>query len=271
MSHIHFDRKKHVFMGLTLFVVFLSALVWQFLPAQDPPAYFDFADQRIWFGIPNAQDVVSNLGFLFVGLYAIWQIRLHRLGAQLSVEHRRLILTLAIGSVLTFWGSSYFHWEPNTSRLFWDRLPLSIVFSSLIALLVVDRVDPQWGIKTAWILIPAGVFTVIGWSTEVISLRPYIILQFGGILLAVAIVASLRKGRLSNQKISLGLGAYGLAKLFELWDRPIFELSTQFTGFHLISGHSLKHYFAAVALWAIFKAGENTGAQTISAGSNHTD
>jgi hypothetical protein len=45
--------------------------LWEKLPAADNPAYFDFAEQRTFLGIPHFGDVVSNLPFLFVGVWAL--------------------------------------------------------------------------------------------------------------------------------------------------------------------------------------------------------
>jgi hypothetical protein len=42
---------------------------------------------------------------------------------------------------------------------------------------------------------------------------------------------------------------YVLAKLFELGDATVFEL----TG-HLVSGHTLKHLAAALAAWPVIRA-----------------
>src|SRR5215471_16952683 len=41
-----------------------------FLPRIEIPNYFDFADQRSLFGVPNFWNVASNLPFLFVACWA---------------------------------------------------------------------------------------------------------------------------------------------------------------------------------------------------------
>jgi hypothetical protein len=48
--------------------------------------------------------------------------------------------------------------------------------------------------------------------------------------------------------VVLGLGAYALAKLFELGDQRIFDAG------HIISGHSLKHLCAAAGVWLLAAA-----------------
>ena len=33
-------------------------------------------------------------------------------------------------------GSSYYHWKPSNSRLVWDRLPMTVGFMSLVAVVI---------------------------------------------------------------------------------------------------------------------------------------
>src|SRR5690606_39385618 len=55
-----------------VFLVVFFALVlgaWGKLPRFDPPIYFEFADRRVFFGVSNSMDVLSNLAFLWVGIH----------------------------------------------------------------------------------------------------------------------------------------------------------------------------------------------------------
>ena len=45
------------------------------------------------------------------------------------------------------------------------------------------------------------------------------------------------------------IGLYALAKLLEISDSDVFDVSG-----HLISGHSLKHGVAAAAAWPVLRA-----------------
>jgi hypothetical protein len=38
-------------------------------------------------------------------------------------------------------GSGYYHWRPSNSRLVWDRLPMTVGFMSLIAVVVSETVQ----------------------------------------------------------------------------------------------------------------------------------
>ena len=112
--------------------------------------YHTFADERplplcAGCGIPNAQNVVTNAPFFFVGLAGMrmvwsadtmWGIDLGpapealSLGADMATQGERLAwFTYFAGIFLTSLGSAYYHWRPNSPRLFWDRLPMTIGMS----------------------------------------------------------------------------------------------------------------------------------------------
>ncbi len=215
--------------------------LWEKLPAADNPSYFNFAEQRTLLGIPHFGDVISNLPFLFVGVWAL----LFLAKKKKKDLHVTSGLIIAVSSILICLGSAYFHWKPNTETLFWDRLPMSVAFGSIMALIIGDRTKEKFGWWVTAILIPLGVLTVVGWSQGWFSLRPYLILQFGSMIAVFTIACLRRKGKIPNKAIWACLGFYVAAKVFEVLDLPVYEL----TGF--ISGHTIKHVLAAVALYKI--------------------
>jgi hypothetical protein len=215
--------------------------LWELLPASDNPAYFDFADQRTILGIPYFGDVISNVPFLFVGIFALYVLGKTKKWDLYSVCGA----IIGFSGILIFFGSSYFHWLPNTDRLFWDRLPMTIAFSSIMALIIGDRTKIKYGWQAMGILIPFGFITVIGWKSGWLTLRPYIVLQFGSMLAVAAVIFLRRKGKISNRSILACLGFYAGAKFFEVFDVRVYDL----TGF--VSGHSIKHVLAALALYKI--------------------
>ena len=74
------------------------------------------------------------------------------------------------------------------------------------------------------------------------DLRAYALVQFGS-LLAIVLLLVLRPGRLRGTGyLVAALVAYAVAKVFEFADRPIFALDD------IVSGHTLKHLVAAMAL-----------------------
>ncbi len=217
------------------------------IPLKDPEAYFNFADQRVWLGIPYFGDVVSNLAFLFVGVYWLWVMRGSRPGAGAGAPSflRRYAVILCWVCILTFLGSSYFHWAPSPETLFWDRLPMSIGFSTIVGLMLSDRVDRDLGWRVTLVLVPLGAFTVIGYAYDWLSLRPYFILQYGSLLFLLGLSLVRRHGEIRNTMLWSALGFYVLAKVAENLDAQIYSL----LGF--MSGHNLKHLIAAVALYQL--------------------
>lgn len=227
---------------VSLFILFIFLiLVWQNLPLQDAADYFNFADQRNFLGIQNALDVLSNLGFLFVGIYGI--LVLKKSTQSLNKELLLLGYLFSLSIVLVSVGSAYFHLNPNTQTLFWDRLPMTLAFSAISSILVIDKIDKKIGLLFAVLLIPLSALTVIGWSSAWFSLRFYLAVQFGSIVFVLLLVLLRSSGLIKNQAVYSMLGLYILAKILESYDSQIFL----FTNF--ISGHTLKHLAATVAIF----------------------
>jgi hypothetical protein len=93
-------------------------------PIAQDETYHLFADGRALCGIPNFWNVVSNLPFAIVGALGLWKLR------------TALDRALFTGILLTFFGSAYYHLAPSDGRLIWDRLPMTIVFMSLLACVI---------------------------------------------------------------------------------------------------------------------------------------
>ena len=94
-------------------------------PLTQDQSYHQFADQRTIFGIPNFWNVVSNLPFLAVGVAGLRRFR-----------NDPATVVFFLGVLLTGVGSSYYHWDPNDDTLFWDRLPMTLSFAAILALVV---------------------------------------------------------------------------------------------------------------------------------------
>jgi hypothetical protein len=104
-------------------------------PIPQDQGYHHFADQRTLFGVPNFWNVVSNLPFIAVG--SVGLRRFHRNPA---------IFVIFLGIFLTGFGSSYYHWDPSDRTLFWDRLPITLCFMAILAVVVEERVSPRLGL-----------------------------------------------------------------------------------------------------------------------------
>ena len=232
----------------------LAALFFFEPPVAQNPAYFQFADQRELFGIANSLDVLSNLGFLMVGMLGLaWVIR-HPPGADRSYlsAWERFVNGLFFSGVLaTALGSAWFHHHPDIHSLVWDRLPMTVSFMALLALIIAERM----GLKTARILLPFlvlfGSGSVFWWAWGEAhghgDLRPYVFVQFFP-LLAILLLLALFPPRYTRTRDLIGMiGWYALAKLFEFYDAQIFALG------HWVSGHTLKHLAAATATYWIYR------------------
>jgi hypothetical protein len=114
----------------------------------------------------------------------------------------------------------------------------------LYALVIGERVSMDLGRRLLAPLVIAGVASVLWWDfTESAGrgdLRPYALVQFVPVL-TIPFLLWKRKGVYTHTKeLFLAVLWYGVAKVFEALDRPIFE----FNG--IVSGHTLKHLASSV-------------------------
>jgi len=143
-------------------------------------------------------------------------------------------------------GSAYYHWAPDNASLVWDRLPMTIAFMGLFISVVTDRMGPSTGKALFVPLLVGGVVSVIYWSYSG-DLRPYGLVQFLPIALLVLMcwLFPAHHGLYGKYLGAIFL-LYGAAKIFEYYDRQIWDLLG-----HTLSGHTLKHLFAAAATAAV--------------------
>lgn len=231
--------------GLFAFVILFFSLIWFRLPAEDAQAYFDFADQRCILGIDNFSDVLSNLAFALVGFYGLYLIQKN---SFLHEEQRFIGRVLSAAMILVSIGSAYFHYYPTVERLFWDRVPMVLAFISVIALLITDRADKKLGLQVLFVLFVVCSLTLLLWRLNYLNLRPYLLIQFGGLLYIVLISCLRPKGQIANAHVASAFAFYALAKVFETFDKNIYEM----TG--IMSGHTLKHLAAALSMFVLIQA-----------------
>lgn len=213
------------------------ALIAAFGPAvQQPSLYHAFADQRALLGIPHALDVLSNLPFLLLGLFGM--SRLHAADAR----WKGLYLLLCLGLLLTFLGSSAYHLAPGDTGLLYDRLGMLVLFAAILGLSAADRLGFGAARMTVLGVAVGGAAALWAWhSTD--NLLPWIVLQAGGMLL-LALLACCRPLRGAHGfKLGLCVAWYALAKLCELNDGGLFQLSGEW-----LSGHSIKHLLSGLAV-----------------------
>ena len=228
-----------------------SAIVVAMSPVPQDPAYHAFADRRTMFGVPNALNVLSNVAFLVAGWFGLWVLRDRGREASMFAgvpvaQARRAYVALFAGTLLTGVGSAYYHLAPDSARLVWDRLPMTIGFMGLLSAIVGERVSARAARLLFVPLLAAGAASVAYWgwteSHGAGDLRPYGLVQFGSLAIVVLLLALYRAPQAATPYLVTALAAYGAAKLFEAFDALIFSAGG------LVSGHTLKHVAAAVGL-----------------------
>jgi len=239
--------RKYARAILALITVSACIALWLHGRIPQDPAYHAFADTRQIAGIENFCNVLSNLPFLLFGLYGLSRVR--RLAEPAS---RTGYVALCLGVMLVGFGSACYHHAPSNASLVWDRLPMTIAFMALFSLLLDERAVLGAKIPTLWPLLIAGIASVAYWRWSEIQgngdLRPYVLVQFLPIVL-VPIILWLFPGRyLSARLLLVALAIYVGAKVFELFDHQLLQA----TG--LVSGHTIKHLLAAVAVLCIILA-----------------
>ena len=237
ISNMVGDRIKLNLPLLVLFGLMVASLGGVLLlpPIPQDQSYHQFADQRTILGVPNFWNVVSNLPFLAVGAAGLRRFR---------TDPATVVFFL--GVFLTGVGSSYYHWNPNDDTLFWDRLPMTLSFAAILALVVKERASERAGALLLWPALATGLFSLLVWRwTD--DLRIYFWVQFFPGL-AVVLLFLLYRPKYSGTFYWVVAGLlYALAKVFEFTDKAIYSAG------NLLSGHTLKHLAAAGACFAILR------------------
>lgn len=235
------NRGHLVVAGIVLAVLAVFLLAQ---PFPQPHGYFAFADDRTVFGVPNFWNVASNALFLVPGIAGLWLLagkpRAGVLPALSPAYH-----VLFSGILLTAFGSAWFHLAPNPHTLFWDRLPMTIAFMSLVAIIAGEHVDAKTGKYALWPLLAIGAASVLYWDwsegRDAGDLRLYGIVQFLPMLLIPVLLLTYRSAFDHTGFLWIVLALYVLAKGVEHLDREIYNLG------HFVSGHTVKHLLAALA------------------------
>jgi hypothetical protein len=200
-------------------------------PILQPAGYHAFADARSLSGLANAADVLSNLGFLLIGLYGLLHVRPAR------PAHAMFFVAI----LMTAFGSSWYHLAPDDARLLWDRLPIALACVSLLAASLEDAFPARFAaLPTLAALCALGVASVFWWSATG-NLGPYLLLQLAPLVLVPALQWQSGTALAQRRAFGIAIGLYVLAKVCELADGAILDVV------HAVSGHTLKHLFATLA------------------------
>ena len=215
-------------------VASLSGLLLLPTISQDQ-SYHQFADQRNSLGVPNFWNVVSNLPFIAVGAAGLRRF-----------HHDPATVVLFLGILLTGFGSSYYHWNPNDGTLFWDRLPMTLCFMAILASAVEERVNAKTGAVLLWPLLIIGVLSLLLWRWTG-DLRLYIWVQFFPCLVLPLLFLLFPPKYTGTSYWVIAAALYAFAKLLEFYDGAVYSAES------ILSGHTIKHLAAAAACFAVLK------------------
>jgi len=240
----HLNGKKARLWVVAILTLAAVVVVYLLPPISQPISYHRFADQRRVLHIPNFWNVVTNLPFLFVGLYGLSLTRYSKDYSGIKL----IYCLLFFGVLLTGVGSAYYHWHPDNDTLVWDRIPMTTVFMAFLSACLYEFISPSIGFILLFPLVLVGIFSVWWWHhSELIGqgdLRLYALVQFYPALV-IPILFWLFYTADLKQVIRCLIWIivwYAIAKLFEHFDTSIYHL----TG---VGGHALKHLAAALSTW----------------------
>lgn len=228
-----------------LVLLVLGPLVWLMIghgtPILQDRGYHLFADARSCLGITNFGNVASNLLFLLTGTAGMHWCWHKRSGAW------RSWLVFFTGVALVFFGSAYYHSTPGDDTLVWDRLPMTMAFMGLFTALVSEHLGNKLEPGLLALALLTGISSVLWWQYSG-DLRIYVWVQ-GAPLLAIPYVIAAFPARYTHRHYLLyGVGFYALAKVAESFDHPIYAATGA-----VISGHSVKHLLAAIAVFCVYR------------------
>jgi len=239
-------HNKNVGFGL-LSIAFLAVIVAFFFvePVAQNLDYHLFSDTRGFAYFPNALNVLSNIPFIVIGIFGLMALNNDQL--TVSATNKLPYVFLFLGTALVGVGSGYYHLTPNNETLVWDRMPMTIAFMSLYAIVISEFVSEKLGRRLLFPLIAIGIASVIyWWLTEMRGegdLRFYAAVQFLPILTIPILLMFFHTNYDRINGYWLLIFSYVAAKVVETLDYQLHELLT------IISGHSIKHVLPALGLY----------------------
>ncbi|MDP6869295.1 MAG: hypothetical protein QGI21_00785 [Candidatus Poseidoniaceae archaeon] len=210
-------------------------------------SYHAFADNRTLLGIQNGLDVISNLAILYPGLLGLM---LHNERKD-DFEYRDGIESLIHyhlfgGMLVTFVGSVLYHLDPTDTTLILDRFGMAIVIACYCSLLISDFISVDLAKKMHTPIIIIGISTILYWAI-IDDLRAYFIFKHQPLILIMILLIYGKNSYDKSQYYLWSISFIMLATLVENLDVEIYK------SLGIISGHTLKHIFAGIALWWIYK------------------
>jgi len=233
------SQRERVLAGL---LALLALTAWALPYTPQDESFHQFVDGRAWLGIPNAQNVLSNLPIALAGMAGLGLLALRRLNTTSTALTANLVLFFA-GLIVTAGCSAWYHAAPTGSNLVLDRMGLVLAYAGTLGLLAADKVSARAGWAMAALGLAAGPASVLWWQASG-DVAPYAVVQFGAMLLLLLAALSWREG--GGPGWGWVLVLYAAAKLCEMYDYEIYAW-----GGHVAAGHALKHLLAAGTALAV--------------------
>lgn len=229
--------KKENTGALLLIILAFIAIIAMFLvqPIKQSEHYHRFSDEQTLFGIPNFLNVISNLPFLVVGLLGL-------LHSNVFKENKLQYIIFFGGIALVSFGSAYYHFNPTSQSLVWDRLPMTLAFMALFSIIISEFINLRAGQVMLFPFLCVGIISIVVWLIND-DLRMYALVQFYPVLAIPIVLVFCKSANISSKPYWLLLLAYILAKMFEHMDLQVHEV------FKMISGHTMKHIIAALGIY----------------------
>lgn len=246
-------RLKLWLLGVSSVVVLLLAAI--FPPTPQPILYHQFADQETFLSIHNFLNVVSNLAILLsglVGLRFVWWC--YCSPTQQSFVNKAACWPYFIvffSVAMIGFGSAYYHWVPDNETLLWDRLPIALGVTALLAATLTERVSLRVGLWALPVLVILGGVSVLYWywteQSGAGNLNYYIVVQFYSLLLIVLLSLFFSSHYTRGSDMYQVVALYAIAKVAETFDQEIYDWG------QVVSGHTIKHLLAAAAIYLIVR------------------
>ncbi|KAE8719378.1 importin-4-like isoform X1 [Hibiscus syriacus] len=141
--------------------------------------YHNFADQRQFFDSYTYKLRITTLMVLIIVAFAAGEV----MWSVIVIEFYACDKVCKVNCGLDL----FFHWcgccwgwflvlssRPDDARLVWDRLPMTIAFTSIMAIFIIERIDELKGTVSIIPLLLAGVISILLFD----DLRPYAVVQF---------------------------------------------------------------------------------------------
>jgi hypothetical protein len=237
-------------LGLWLLVAAVAGLASLLPRIPQPLQYHQFADPHTCFGITGCFDAATNALFVLAGLAGL-RFLFGKSGRRAFIDVREAIpyRLLFAAAILVGLGSGYYHLAPDNGRLAWDRAAISLAMMSWLAAIICERVSLSAGLRLMPPMYAAGLGSVIYWvwseANGIGDLRAYGLIQFYPMLL-IPLLLWLYPPRYSGDRdILIVMMLYLLALLCDFMDHQIAALTS------MVSGHTVKHSIAALAMYWI--------------------